>query len=63
MGSWQPVTATELQVTLIRLRDGLRGMVQTLPCSPAAFLALSLVFQVQTQLARVPAWLTGALTD
>lgn len=49
MGSWQQVTATELQVTLIRLRDGLGGMTQTLPCSPAAFLAPSLVFQVQTQ--------------
>ena len=52
----------ELQVTLIRLRGGLRGMAQTLPGSPAAFLAPYLVSQVQTP-ELVPAWLTGALTD
>lgn len=62
VGNWQQGWPWELQATLIRLRGGLRGMAQTLLCSPAAFLAPYVVFQVQTP-ELVPAWLTGALTD
>lgn len=50
----------KLQVTLIRLRDVLGGMAQTLPFSLAAFLAPYLVSQAQTRSELVPVWLTGS---
>lgn len=46
----------------MRLRGVLGGMAQTLPCSPAAFLAPCLVSQAQTWSELVPVWLTGGFS-
>lgn len=50
-------------MTLIRLRGGLGGRAQTLPCSPAAFLVPYLVSKAQTQNERQPGSLGLSLIE